>query len=70
MVGMFLVFIGIVLMFVLKDFVRYRFVAKIRSKMCVRAGIPAYLCDEATPSKILGYEYEHGKYLKEHTYQF
>ena len=55
-------------MFVLKDFVRDCFVAQIRAKMCVRAGIRAYLRDEATPNKILGYE--HWNYLKEHAYQF
>ena len=32
-------FFGIVPMFVLKDFVRHRFVAQIRAKMCVRAEI-------------------------------
>ena len=37
-------------MFVLKDFVRDCFVAQIRAKMCVRAGIRAYLRDEATPT--------------------
>ena len=35
--------------------------------MCVRAGIRAYLRDEATLSKILGYE--HLNYLNEHAYQ-
>ena len=46
-------------MFVLKDFVRHRFVAQIRAKMCVRAEILicAYLRDEVTPRKILGYEH-------------
>ena len=34
-------------MFVLKYFVRDCFVAQIRAKMCVRAGIRAYLRDEA-----------------------
>ena len=53
-------------MSVLKDFVRDCFVAQIRAKMCVRAGIRAYLRDEATPNKILGYE--HWNYLKEHAY--
>ena len=54
-------------MFVLKDFVRNCFdcfVAQIRAKMCVRAGIRAYLRrDEATPNKIIGLEY--WNYLKE-----
>ena len=65
LVGMFL---EIVPMFVAKDFVRDCFVAQIRAKMCVRAGIRAYLRDLVTPSKILGYE--HWNYLKEHAYQF
>ena len=42
LVGMFL---EIVSMFVAKDFVRDCFVAQIRAKMCVRAGIRAYLRD-------------------------
>ena len=42
LVGMFL---EIVPMFVAKDFVRDCFVAQIRAKMCVRAGIRAYLRD-------------------------
>ena len=61
-------FFGIVLMFVLKDFVQDCFVAQIRAKMCVRAGIRAYLRDEAIRNKILGYE--HWNYPKEHAYQF
>ena len=61
-------FFGIVLMFVAKDFVRDCFVAQIRAKMCVRAGIRASLREEATPSKILGYE--HWNSPKEHVYQF
>ena len=44
-------------MFVAKDFVRDCFVAQLRAKMCMRAGIRAYLREEATPSKILGYEH-------------
>ena len=44
-------------MFVTKDFVRDCFVAQLRAKMCMRAGIRAYLREEATPSKILGYEH-------------
>ena len=36
-------FFGIILMFVLKDFVRDCFVAQVRAKMCLRAGIRAYL---------------------------
>ena len=52
-------FFGIVLMFVAKDFVQYCFVAQIRAKMCMRAGIRVYLRKEATLSKIL-----------EHIYQF
>ena len=55
-------------MFVPKDFVQECFVAQIHAKMCVRAGIRAYLRDEATPSEILGYE--DWNYLKEHAYQF
>ena len=39
-------FFGIVLMFVAKDFVRDCFVAQIRAKMCVRAGIRASLREE------------------------
>ena len=54
-------------MFVAKDFVRNCFVAQIRAAMCMRAGIRAYLREEATPSKILGYE--HWNYPKEHVYQ-
>ena len=50
-------FFGIVAMFVLKDFVRDCFVAQICAKMCVRAGICAYLRDEAIRNKILGYEH-------------
>ena len=65
LVGM---FFGIVTMFVAKDFVRDCYVAQIRAKMCVSAGIRAYLRDEATPSKIV--YYEHWNYLKEHAYQF
>ena len=65
LVGM---FFGIVLMFVLKDFVRDCFVAQICAKMCVRAVIRAYLRDEAIRNKILGYE--HWNYPKEHAYQF
>ena len=65
LVGM---FFGIVSMFVAKDFVRDCYVAQIRAKMCVSAGIRAYLRDEATPSKIV--YYEHWNYLKEHAYQF
>ena len=42
LVGMFL---EIVPMFGAKDFVRDCFVAQIRAKMCVRAGIRAYLRD-------------------------
>ena len=37
--------VDIVPMFVAKDFVRDCFVAQIRAKMCVRAGIRAYLRD-------------------------
>ena len=37
--------VEIVPMFVAKDFVRDCFVAQIRAKMCVRAGIRAYLRD-------------------------
>ena len=62
---------GIVPMFVakdLKDFVRDCFVAQLRAKMCMRAGIRAYLREEATPSKILSYE--HWNYPKGHAYQF
>ena len=55
-------------MFVAKDFVRDCFVAQLRAKMCMRAGIRAYLREEATPSKILGYE--HWNYPKGHAYQF
>ena len=44
-------------MFVVKDFVRDCFSAQIRAKICMRAGSRAYLREEATPSKILGYEY-------------
>ena len=55
-------------MFVLKDLiVQDCFVAQIRAKMCVRAEIRAYLRDEATPSKILGYEQWNN--LNEHAYQ-
>ena len=56
-------------MFVLvaKDFVQDCFVAQIRAKMRMSAGIRACLCEEATPSKILGYE--HWNYPKEHVYQ-
>ena len=61
-------FFGIIPMFVSKDFVRDCFVAQIRAKMCVRAGIRAYLRDEAIRNKILGYE--HWNYPKEHAYQF
>ena len=59
LVGM---FSGIVLMFVLKDFVRDCFVAQICAKMCVRAGIRAYLRDEAIWNKIL--EHKHMNYPK------
>jgi hypothetical protein len=55
-------------MFVLKNFVRDRFVAQIRAKMCVRAGIREYPREEAPPSITSGYEY--WNYLKEHAYQF
>ena len=55
-------------MFVAKDSVGNCFVAQIRAKMCIGAGIRAYLREEATPSKILGYE--HWYYPKEHGYQF
>ena len=55
-------------MFLAKDFVQDRFVAQILAKMCMRAWIRAYLREEATPSKILGYE--HWNYPKEHAYQF
>ena len=50
LVGM---FFGIVPMFVIvpNDFVRHRFIAQIRVKMCVRVGIRAYLRKEATPVK-------------------
>ena len=65
LVGM---FVGIVLMFVLRDFVQDCFVAQICAKMCVRAVIRAYLRDEAIRNKILGYE--HWNYPKEHAYQF
>ena len=41
-------------MFVIKDFVRDCFVAQICAKMSVRAGIRAYLRDEAIQNKILG----------------
>ena len=61
-------FFGIVLMFVAKDFVRDCFIAQIRAKMCVRAGIRASLREEATPSKILAYE--HWNSPKKHVYQF
>ena len=37
-------------------------------QMCIGAGIRAYLREEATPSKIIGYE--HWNYLNEHVYQF
>ena len=65
LVGM---FFGIVPMFVLKDFVQDCFIAQICAKMCVRAVIRAYLCDEAIRNKILGYE--HWNYFNEHAYQF
>ena len=55
-------------MFVDKDFLQNCFVAQIRAKMCMPAGIHAYLREEATPSKILSYE--HWNYPKEHAYQF
>ena len=46
-------------MFVAKDFVRDCFVAQLRAKMCMRAGIRAVCAirklSDATPSKILGY---------------
>ena len=51
-------------MLVAKDLVRDCFVAQIRAKISVRAGIRAYLRDEATLRKILGFE--HWNYLKEH----
>ena len=35
-------------MFVAKDFVRDCLVAQLRAKMCMRAGIRAYLREEAT----------------------
>ena len=54
LVGM---FFGIVPMFVAKDSVGNCFVAQIRAKMCMRAGIRAYLREEATLSKNLGYEH-------------
>ena len=59
LVGM---FFGIVPMFALKDFVRDCFVAQICAKMCVRAGIRAYLRDEAIRNKIL--EHKHINYPK------
>ena len=49
-------------MFIVQDC----FFAQIRAKMCMRAGIRAYLREESTPRKILGYE--HFYYSKEHTY--
>ena len=55
-------------MFVLKDFVRDCFIAQICAKMCLRAGICAYLRDEAILNKVLGYE--HWRYPKEHAHQF
>ena len=55
-------------MFVAKDFVRDWFVAQIRAKICMRAGIRAYLREETALSKNLGYE--HWNYPKEHAYQF
>ena len=54
-------------MFVLKNFVQDCFIAQMRAKMCVRAGIRAHLREEATLSKIL--RYEHWNYLNEHAYQ-
>ena len=54
LVGM---FFRIVLMFVLKDFVRDCFIAQICAKMCVRTVIRAYLRDEAIWNKILAYEH-------------
>ena len=65
LVGM---FVGIVPMFVLKDFVQDCFVAQICAKMCVRAVIRAYLRDEAIRNKIL--DYDHWNYPKQHAYQF
>ena len=47
----------IVPMFLPKDFVRDRFIAQICAKMCVHAGIRAYLRDEAIRNKILGYDH-------------
>ena len=43
-------------MFLLKDFVQDCFVAQICAKMCVRAGIRAYLRDEAIWNKILEHQ--------------
>ena len=53
-IGKYVLWDIIVPMFLDKDFVRDCFVAQIHanSKTCVRAGIRAYLLDEATPSKI------------------
>ena len=59
MIGM---FFGIVPIVVLKDFVRDCFVAQICAKMYVRAGIRAYLRDEAIWNKIL--ELKHLNYPK------
>ena len=64
----FIIIIRIVPMFVLKDFVRDCFIAQMCAKMCLRAGICAYLRDEAILNKVLGYE--HWRYPKEHAHQF
>ena len=59
LVGM---FFGIVPMFVLKDFARDCFVAQICAKLCVRAGIRAYLRNKAIWNKI--FEHKHWNYPK------